>query len=156
MCKVIRAFYWHQHLSPRGCLPLPWGYIHIYQDQMSGERLQDHWSTFSLLCSLFFTIVPSSRFFSLLSSPAVDSLSPFLLPLFPVSPLFNSIFLPLIPLLCCCSYQSLSELLTLVNPNFFSFLFFKIKCPTSGLKTSHISNLWKELLTFVNLNLSPV
>ena len=20
---------WHQHLSPRGCLPLPWGYIHV-------------------------------------------------------------------------------------------------------------------------------
>ena len=27
MGKVIRAFCWHQHLSPRGCLPLPWGYI---------------------------------------------------------------------------------------------------------------------------------
>ena len=35
-------------LSLRGCLP--WGYIHvkhknIYQDQVSGERLQDHWSS---------------------------------------------------------------------------------------------------------------
>ena len=28
MGKVIRAFCWHQHLSPRGCLPLPSGYIH--------------------------------------------------------------------------------------------------------------------------------
>ena len=29
MGKVIRAFCWHQHLSPRSCLPLPWGYIHV-------------------------------------------------------------------------------------------------------------------------------
>ena len=29
MGKVIRAFCRHQHLSPKGCLPLPWGYIHV-------------------------------------------------------------------------------------------------------------------------------
>ena len=29
MGKRIRVFCWHQHLSPRGCLPLPWGYIHV-------------------------------------------------------------------------------------------------------------------------------
>ena len=29
MGKVIRAFCWHQSLSSKGCLPLPWGYIHI-------------------------------------------------------------------------------------------------------------------------------
>ena len=53
MGKVIRAFCWHQHFSPRGCLTLPWGYIHVqkhynicmYQDQVSGERLQNHWSS---------------------------------------------------------------------------------------------------------------
>ena len=51
ICKVIRAFCWHQYLSPRSCLPLPWAYIHvqkhenIYQDQVSGEDLQDHWSS---------------------------------------------------------------------------------------------------------------
>ena len=31
MGKVIRAFCWHQHLSPRGCLPLPWA-IYIYKN----------------------------------------------------------------------------------------------------------------------------
>ena len=29
MGKRLRAFCWHQHLSPRGCLPLSWGYIHV-------------------------------------------------------------------------------------------------------------------------------
>ena len=29
MGKVIWDFCWHQHLSPRGCLLLPWGYIHV-------------------------------------------------------------------------------------------------------------------------------
>ena len=29
MGKVKMAFCWHQHLSPRGCLPLPKGYIHL-------------------------------------------------------------------------------------------------------------------------------
>ena len=24
-----KGFCWHQHLSTRGCLPLPWGYIHV-------------------------------------------------------------------------------------------------------------------------------
>ena len=30
MGKVIRAFCWHQKLSPTGCLSLSRGYIHIY------------------------------------------------------------------------------------------------------------------------------
>ena len=29
MGKVMRAFCLHQHLFPRGCLPLPWGYVHV-------------------------------------------------------------------------------------------------------------------------------
>ena len=29
MGKEKRSFCWHQHLSPRGRLHLPWGYIHV-------------------------------------------------------------------------------------------------------------------------------
>ena len=29
MGKVIWDFCWRQHFSPRGCLPLRWGYIHV-------------------------------------------------------------------------------------------------------------------------------
>ena len=29
MGKVIRPFCWHQHFVSRGCVPLPWGYIHV-------------------------------------------------------------------------------------------------------------------------------
>ena len=33
MGKVIRPFCWHQNLSPGGCLPLPRGYIHVWNHE---------------------------------------------------------------------------------------------------------------------------
>ena len=29
MGKVTKPFWWHQNLVNKGCLPLPWGYIHV-------------------------------------------------------------------------------------------------------------------------------
>ena len=52
LANGLKFFYLKKKLTPGVALNWPWGYIHVYYhsshwyiSQVSGERLQDHWSS---------------------------------------------------------------------------------------------------------------
>ena len=54
MGKVIWDFYWHQHLSPRGCLPLQWA-IYMYKSITIYTRTSCQVSVYRTTGPLVFT-----------------------------------------------------------------------------------------------------